>query len=122
MSAFNRGGRKLRIMGTKGELDAEMSHDYVSVFDFNTRKYEQIKISDAILDESIRGGHGGGDRGIIRAFCKLLCGTYTGNSVTDINTSIENHLTAFAAEKSRLEGNVISMKDFKEEIHNAIQH
>ena len=121
MSAFNRGGRKLRIMGTKGELDAEMSNDYVSVFDFNTRKYEQIKISDAILDESIRGGHGGGDRGIIRAFCKLLAGTYEGNSVTDINTSIENHLTAFAAEKSRLEGSVISMEAFKKEIHDSIQ-
>ena len=121
MSAFNRGGRKLRIMGTKGELDAEMSKDFVSIFDFGTRKYEQVKISEAILDESIRGGHGGGDRGIIRAFCKMICGTYTGNSITDINTSIDNHLTAFAAEKSRLEGIVVTMKDFKKEIFDSIQ-
>lgn len=120
MSAFNCGGRKVRIMGTKGELHAEMSNDYVSVFDFATRTHKQIKIADAIIDESIKGGHGGGDRGIIRAFCQYLAGTYTGNSVTDITTSIENHLTAFAAEESRLEGTVISMADYKKEIHDSI--
>ena len=117
MSAFNCGGRKIRVMGTKGELYGEMANGYVSVFDFATRNHEKIDIADAILDESISGGHGGGDRGIIRAFCQLLSGTYTGNSITDITTSIENHLVAFAAEESRCKGNVIEMHDYKNIIH-----
>ena len=122
MSAFNRGGRKLRIMGTKGEVTAEMSDDFVTLFDFETRREIKIKIADAVLDESIRGGHGGGDRGIIRAFCQLMSGTYEGNSVTDIATSIENHLVAFAAEESRCNGCVVDMNRYEAELHKAIQN
>lgn len=116
MSAFNEGGRKIRIMGTKGELDGQMDNDFVTVYNFSTRTKEQIRIRDAVLDESIAGGHGGGDLGIIRAFCQLLAGTYEGESVADISTSIENHLTAFAAEESRLLGCVVSMDAYKQNI------
>ena len=113
MSAFNKGGRKLRIMGTKGEISAEMKSDRVTLFDFATRTFEDIVIADAIRDEEISGGHGGGDRGIMCAFCQLLAGTYTGNSITDIGTSIDNHLTAFAAEEARLCGTVVDLKEYK---------
>ena len=112
MSAFTKGGRKVRIMGTKGELYAEMSWDHVNVFDFATRKMEEIKIADAIRDEEISGGHGGGDRGIIRSFCRMLTGTYEGNSISDISVSIKNHLTAFAAEASRVENRIVNMEDY----------
>ena len=113
MSAFSKGGRKIRIMGTKGELYAEMSDDHVMVFDFLTRKIEKIMIADAIRDEEITGGHGGGDRGIIRSFCQMLAGTYTGNSITDISTSIKNHLTTFAAEESRCTDKIITMSEYE---------
>ena len=116
MSAFNKGGRKIRIMGTKGEINAEMSWDHVDLFDFLTRTTTQIKIADAIRDETINGGHGGGDRGIIRTFCAYLTGNYHGNTITDIGTSVENHLTAFAAEEARLNGNTVAMKKFAEEL------
>ena len=119
MSAFNRGGRKIRIMGTKGEINAEMSWDHVDLFDFETRTVSQIKIADAIPDETINSGHGGGDRGIIRTFCAYLTGNYHGNTITDIGTSVENHLVAFAAEEARLCGKVISMADFTKELLKA---
>lgn len=112
MSAFCKGGRKVRIMGTKGEIHAEMSWDHITVFDFLTRKTEDIKIADAIRDEEITGGHGGGDRGIIRSFCQMIAGTYTGKSISDISTSIKNHITAFAAEQSRLDGCVIDISEY----------
>lgn len=121
MSAFNKGGRTIRIMGTKGEITAAMNSDHISIFDFNTRKIDKIMIADAIQDEEISGGHGGGDRGIIRSFCQLLTGTYTGNSITDITTSINNHLATFAAEESRITGNVITMSDYKDEISKSIK-
>lgn len=112
MSAFNRGGRKLRIHGTKGELVAEMSNDHVTLFDFATREHEQIPVANAVTDESIKGGHGGGDQGIIRAFCQLLTGEYRGNAITDIATSVENHLVTFAAEESRVQGRVLSIDEY----------
>ena len=58
------------------------------------------------------GGHGGGDRGIIRSFCQMIAGTYTGKSISDISTSIKNHITAFAAEQSRLDGCVIDISEY----------
>ena len=118
MSAFNKGGRKIRIMGTKGEINAEMKDDHITFFDFATRETTEISITDAVLDEHISGGHGGGDRGIIRSFCQFLAGTYEGNSITDISTSIENHLVTFAAEKSRVEGSVVNVEDYINCIRN----
>ncbi len=116
MSAFNRGGRKIRIMGAAGELTAEMSWDHVEIFDFKTRETEKIYIKDFVADESIKGGHGGGDQGIIRSFCEYLGGTYTGKSICDIATSVENHLVAFAAEKSRVERKIICMDEYTQQI------
>ncbi len=114
MCAFNTGGRRIRIMGTKGEIIGNMSDDFVRLFDFDTRESQSIMISDAVLDESINGGHGGGDRGIMRSFCKYILGENVGSSVTDIDTSIESHLIAFAAEESRLNGTVVDMKAYKQ--------
>ena len=119
MSAFNRGGRKIRIMGTKGEINAEMSWDHVDLFDFDTRQNEKVYIKDAIKDEEITGGHGGGDRGIMRSFCQLLLGTYTGNSISSITTSINNHLTTFAAEESRLTGSVVNVEEYKDKLSSS---
>ncbi len=112
MSAFNKGGRRIRIMGTKGELEGDMSQDFVTLYDFATCQTEKIPILNAVTDETIHGGHGGGDLGIIRAFCQYLTGTYTGFSVTDITTSVENHLVTFAAEDARLSGSVITVEDY----------
>ena len=121
MSAFNKGGRKLRIMGTKGEITAEMSSDHITLFDFNTRELEDIYIDNPHLDQEISGGHGGGDRGIIRSFCQLMTENYIGNSITDITTSVDNHLTTFAAEESRLANNVVDMHEYKKQIFEAIK-
>ena len=122
MSAFNKGGRKLKIMGTKGEVTAEMSEDHVTLFDFQTRKFEDIPIMNAVHDETIKGGHGGGDQGIIKAFCELLNGIYTGNSISDISVSIENHLASFAAEKSRLGAGVVNMDEYIEEVRESFKN
>ena len=97
-----------------------MGQDQISVYDFVTRKTEQISIKDSIADESIAGGHGGGDLGIIRALCQIMTGKYRGKSYANISTSVDNHLAAFAAERSRLTDKVIDMSEYKEEIHKSI--
>ncbi len=115
MSAFNLGGRFLRIMGTKGELTAYMNSDTVTYFNFLTRKTESISVKDYVADETIRGGHGGGDRGIIKTLLEMMDGTYHGNCLSDIETSCENHLIAFAAEQARLTGQTVEMHPYVEE-------
>lgn len=117
MSAFNKGGRRIRIMGTKGELEGHMDQDHITVYNFTTRKSEQISIKDSVADESIAGGHGGGDAGIVRAFCQLMTGTYAGRAFADVTTSVDNHLTTFAAEESRLTDKVVFMDDYRNEFY-----
>ena len=96
-----------------GELEAQMGEDTVSLYNFITRKRETYSISGFVADESIEGGHGGGDAGIIRAFCQLLTGKYKGCAIADISESIENHIVTFAAEDSRLNGTVVDMDEYR---------
>ncbi len=118
MCAFNKGSRNIKIMGTAGEISANMGADHVVLYNFESGKYEKIMLADIQTDQSIDGGHGGGDRGIISALSKCLDGTYTGNSVCTIEQTCKNHLIAFAAEESRLNGTVVDLKEFEERIVN----
>ena len=116
MEAFNKGSRNTVIMGTKGEIRANMEDDFITLYDFGTCQFREIKISDAILDQSINGGHGGGDNGILGAFYNLLCGRETGKSVCNVSVACKNHMLAFAAEESRNQGTVIDLKEFLQRI------
>ena len=118
MSAFNQGGRRIHIMGTKGEVYATMKDKTITLYEFETGKKTEVPILDAITNQEITGGHGGGDRGIMRALSEYLCGTYKGNALTDISTSVANHLTVFAAEQARREGRVVTVDEYIEGLKN----
>lgn len=110
VNAFNSGGRHIRIYGTKGELFAFASGKAIHVYTFEDRKEHSIPVLKT--DESIIGGHGGGDRGIITDLYDYLTGTYTGNSVADIRISVANHLICFAAEEARHTDTVVFLDDY----------
>ena len=110
MNAFNEGGRYIRIFGTKGELFAHMESDKINVYTFEDRKQTGIPFN--VTEESILGGHGGGDAGLILELYDYLGGNYNGYCAADINISIKNHLIGFAAEKSRREDTVESIDKF----------
>lgn len=107
MTAFNRGGRSIHIFGTKGELLAD--EDKISLFDFETRETIDIPV---VIPNPDNIGHGGGDYGIVCALYDYISGTYTGNAVSDIGISVENHIAVFAAEKSRLEGTIVDVDEY----------
>ena len=112
MSAFTEGGRVLRIMGTQGEINAKMNGDQIEIFNFLTRKTRSYDFNDTAADETITGGHGGGDTGIIYALRDLMNGK-TNNSICGIGESCDSHMISFAAEESRLSGKVINMTEFE---------
>ena len=116
MCAFNEGGRRIHIMGTKGEVYATMKDKTITLYEFETGKKTDVPILDAITNQEITGGHGGGDRGIMRALTEFLGGTYKGNALTDISTSVANHLTVFAAEQARREGRVVTVEEYIESL------
>ena len=109
MSAFNLGGRKIRIMGTEGELVADTNSPVITYSNLLTRTTEEIPINDAIASDSILAGHGGGDNGIMCALYDALCGKAEASQLSNISISVKNHKIVFAAERSRLEGKIIEI-------------
>ena len=109
VNAFNAGGRHIRIFGTKGELYAYMADQEITIYTFEDRKKWTVPVLKT--DESINGGHGGGDEGIIRELYEYLSGTYTGFRAANIDTSVRNHMIGFAAEQARHTGTVVNVQD-----------
>lgn len=112
MNAFNKGGRFLHVMGTKGELRAAMDEKTpITLFEFETRNETVIPI---VSKDGVDGGHGGGDAGIVEQLYDYMAGTYTGLSISDIETSVNNHLLVFAAEEARKNGTIVDFDEFLE--------
>ena len=112
MNAFNRGGRYIRVFGTKGELYANASATEIKVYPFDTR--EPYMVSVDRTEESIAGGHGGGDKGIVEELYDYLSGEYTGFCAADIHTSVKNHIIGFAAEEARHNDTVEDVAKYSE--------
>ncbi len=112
MNCFNKGGRYIRIFGTKGEIMADMRESTISLYTFEDKQTRDIPVSKQ--EESIIGGHGGGDVGLVNELYEYLSGSYTGYRAADIVTSVKNHFIGFAAEKSRHSGTVESIDTFME--------
>ncbi len=110
MNAFNYGGRYIRIFGTKGELYASASDTEITVFSFDTRRW--VRHSVVKTDETIAGGHGGGDDGIIAELYEYLSDNYTGYCAANIDISVKNHMIGFAAERARRHDTVEKITDF----------
>ena len=111
MSAFNLGGRRIRIMGTRGMIDAAAWDSMITYQDLVTQKTEKINVNDMILGDSILSGHGGGDSGIMNSLYDLLTGKVDASELSNISVSVKNHTTVFAAEKSRIEGRVVEISE-----------
>ena len=100
MSAFTSvGGRSIRILGTMGDLRAELRDEAIRVCEFG--KQPEMLPLDGL---GAKDGHAGGDRGLIETFLDYLDGKDVGDSVTTLEASVESHLAALAAEQSRLQG------------------
>ena len=99
------GGRKTRIMGTKGDIVGDM--ETFTLTDFLTgRKY--------IWDEDISKlpgyeGHAGGDWGIVKDFVLAVAHQDEKYLSSTIDVSVESHVIGFRAEKARLKSKIINL-------------
>ncbi len=114
MNAFNKGGRFIRIFGTKGELIAGMDENVIEIFDFATRETKKYELSK--IGQHITSGHGGGDTGIMRDLYKHFNDEMPSKSICSVRTSYMNHIIGFAAEKSRNNGIVVDVQKYADEI------
>lgn len=115
MCAFNKGGRFSDIMGTKGMLHCDMKAgdgQQFYFYDFATKEHRYLDSDIAVAGDSITSGHGGGDTGIVLALHKYLSGELSEEEVSEIGISCYNHMLVFAAEDSRVSGQVVDTTAF----------
>ncbi|MBQ8201959.1 MAG: Gfo/Idh/MocA family oxidoreductase [Clostridia bacterium] len=108
MTAFTAtGGRCIRLMGTGGEIYADMERNMIRVHSFGGEA-EEIDVRKLTKDFS---GHGGGDARMVSDFLDVLAGKPASAALTTIDRSVESHYAALAAEKSRLQGGQVVVLD-----------
>ena len=97
-------GRKMTFHGTLGEVEMDEGNDYIrfSRYGKGTQFFSIKEILKVAINDDF--GHGGGDLMLVRDFYKALAGD--DEMGTTLDRSIESHLMALAAEKSRLTGEV----------------
>ena len=110
MSAFNLGGRRIKIMGTKGEIVGSTGESEFIYNNLLTGESTKIPMDEALTADNITGGHGGGDSGILESFYDMLSGA-SDEDMSNIRVSVQNHKIVFAAERSRREGRVVSLAE-----------
>ena len=100
MDAFTPwGGRRTRIMGTKGFIEGDMTT--FTFYDFRTghKSVWDQKVSE--VAEYKGSGHGGGDHLLVRDFVRAVSAQDEKLLSSTIDVSIESHVMGFMAEKSR---------------------
>jgi len=92
------GGRRTRVMGTKGDVVGD--ERTLDVFLFAPRKRITWDVTKATADDL--GGHGGGDTRLVRNLTQAVARRDLSPLSTDLGRSMESHLIGFQAEASRL--------------------
>ncbi|MBB5232923.1 Gfo/Idh/MocA family protein [Deinococcus budaensis] len=98
VSAFTHNNtRTLKLLGTHGEVRAQMERGSIEVHDFRTDEagHQTVDVS---------GTHGGGDVALVAAWLAFLRGEAA--VPTPLSESLDSHRMAFAAERARRRGTV----------------
>ena len=112
MCAFtNEMSRTIKLMGTKGEIRGHMEKNQIEVIEFGKSKKLTIDLNIGVDIH----GHGGGDEKLMSDFISLVRAE-NNNGLTSAKNSVQSHLMAFAAEKSRVDGTVINIKEYMQEL------
>ncbi|KAL9096696.1 MAG: hypothetical protein Q9165_001184 [Trypethelium subeluteriae] len=105
--------RRGRVYGTKGEIAYDSKT--ISVYDFASG---EVKVHQP---HQPRGGHGGGDAGLVRQFVSAVEAVRNGMAVPEaqkrfvgcsMEEIIRSHAVVFAAEEARREGRVVQWRDW----------
>jgi len=102
--------RTIKIMGTKGELRADMNRNEIQITDFTTGRVENYTLKQSLE------GHGGGDENFMYNFVRFMQHNNKNEIKSSAALSLQSHLMAFAAEKSRVDNTVVEMKEYQAEM------
>lgn len=99
MCAFtSKGHRYLKVMGTMGDIEADMGANTIEVCRFG----DQPQIIDVTKLSDDFSGHGGGDVKMVKEFIEYLANEENKKMCSNLEESLESHYVALAAEESRI--------------------
>ena len=102
------GGRRTRIMGTKGFIDGD-GHQF-TLTEFGSMKTHVWNQKVDEIPEYKDSGHGGGDHGVLRDLLEAVCWNDESRLTSTVAVSVESHVMGFDAEKSRKNGRKIKVR------------
>lgn len=112
LSGFtNRMCRTIKVMCENGEIRGDDEKNEIEITRFTSNWCEEPEIK-TITPDLKEGFHGGGDTGLMEQFLDMIEGRDTEN-LSAIEKSIESHVMAIAAEKSRVEHRVVEMSELR---------
>jgi predicted dehydrogenase len=104
MTAFTEmSHRQTRIFGTRGQIEGD--GELLRIFDFLSGTSETVD-SQADIDASAAGGHGGGDAGLMDAFVTAVQTGDRSHILSGPAETLMSHVAVFAAERARHTGAV----------------
>ncbi len=99
-SSAMRAGRRIKVYGTKGEIEGFTEDNFFVVRHYNPDNIlyieKTVKITEAASDD----GHHGGDSRIVADFLKVLRGEKPSLSTSRLEDSVNSHLIVYAADES----------------------
>jgi predicted dehydrogenase len=103
----DREGRTLRFDGTRATLYGDFGYGGVTELRIHPHGGGPVEL---IRPDVAAGGHGGGDDGLMADFWRALQGEPSAQRTT-ARASLASHVLAFAAEASRLSGQVVDPRE-----------
>lgn len=107
MNGFNKvDTRAIKVMGTHGEITAQLYQHKIHYQLFDSMTEEIIHVPQ------LEGVHAGGDSVMMAEFIEAIANPMQATVLTDAAVSAQSHLIAFAAEKARLDKQVVNMSKY----------
>ncbi len=116
MTAFAPGGRKLRVHGTHGYIQADVDNRKIEIHRFwgPNAGVESIELA------AQEGGHGGGDANMMSSIVQAIRDNDPSLVMTGTAESLKTHAVAFAAETSRRQRRTVELAELMKS-HAALQ-
>lgn len=102
-------GRRIKVYGTKGEIDGFTEDGYFTVRLYNEKNILFDERRETITDDIEGDNHYGGDARIMQDFMRIERGEAPSVSTSSLHSSVVSHLCVYAADESMEKNRIIRL-------------
>jgi predicted dehydrogenase len=113
--------RTIRAIGSEGELSGHFEKHDIRIIRYKPGQGKGLE-KEYHRPEPLKGGHSGGDEGVISHFLDILRRNDWEGMRESLEIAVEGHLLSFAAEAARTSATRIHMNSYRESVLNEPLH